>query len=120
LNFQLDDRYLVTLVLVGQPELNAQIDAIPQFEQRLAYRHHIRSLSELEAREYIRHRLHVAGNADEVFQRESASRICRLTQGIPRRINRLCNMCLLTGWMRKADTIDESIVEQAASPYTDS
>jgi general secretion pathway protein A len=117
LNFQLDDRYLITLILVGQPELNAQIDAIPQFEQRLAYRHHVCPLTELETREYIRHRLEIAGTTDNLFLRESASRICQLTQGIPRRINRLCNMCLLTGWMRKAQSIDETIVEHAASPH---
>ena len=118
LNFQMDDRYLVTLVLLGQPELNAQIDAIPQLEQRMAYRHHIWSLTEEETWEYIRHRLKVAGAAKDLFLKETASRIFDLSQGVPRRINTLCNMCLLTGWLRKTDAINKTIVEQAASPYS--
>ncbi|MBM3265060.1 MAG: AAA family ATPase, partial [candidate division Zixibacteria bacterium] len=61
LNFQMDDRNLATLILSGQPELGLMIRAIPQFEQRMVFRHHLYPLSDVETRDYIRHRLEVAG-----------------------------------------------------------
>ena len=111
LNFQLDDRHLVTLILVGQPELNAQINAIPQFEQRMAYRHHIQSLATLETSAYILHRLKIAGATREIFSLEAEARIYALSHGIPRRINTICNMCLLSGWTRRLNVIDPSTVD---------
>lgn len=114
LNFQLDDRFLLTAILVGQPELNTHIDAIPQFEQRLAFRHHLTAMSEVETEDYIQHRLDVAGVTQEIFTPEAVARLYELSGGVPRRINSLCDICLLIGSTRRATAIDEGVVNGAA------
>jgi general secretion pathway protein A len=113
LNFQLDDKFLLTLILSGQPELNPIIDNIPQFEQRVAVRHHLSGLSLDETEEYIKYRLAVAGLEDEVFNEEAIYRIFELTQGTPRKVNNICDICLLVGFTRKASVIDLDIVQGA-------
>lgn len=113
LNFQLDDKFLLNLVLSGQPELNATIDGIPQFEQRIAVRHHLTGLSFDDTRDYIQYRLAVAGREDPAFSPEAIQRIYELTRGTPRKINNLCDICLLIGFTRKAPVIDVEIVQGA-------
>jgi len=61
LNFQFEDRFLLTLILMGQPELKERIDKNKQFSQRIAIGYHLGPLSEIETGNYIRHRLGVAG-----------------------------------------------------------
>ena len=118
LNFQLDDKFLLTLVLSGQPELNPIIDNIPQFEQRVAVRHHLTGLSPEETSEYIQYRLAVAGREDEVFTPEAVERIYDLTRGTPRKINNICDICLLVGFTRKASVVDIDIVQGANGART--
>lgn len=112
LNFQMDDHYLATLILVGQPELNGQIQSMPQLDQRMAYRHHIPALSQLETHSYVQHRMETAGNSREVFPWETISLIYNQTEGIPRRINTLCNTCLLAGRDLQVDQITPEVVSQ--------
>ena len=114
LNFQLDDRYLATLILVGQPELNQQVQAIPQFEQRMDFKHHLTALSEFETDAYIHHRLHKAGASRDIFTPAAKRRVHRLTDGIPRRINTLGNMALLDGWRDQQQEIDIYMVDVVA------
>ncbi len=113
LNFQLDDKFLLTLILSGQPELNPIIDNIPQFEQRIAIRHHLTGLNLEETDEYIKYRLAIAGREDEVFNADAIHRIFELTQGTPRKINNICDICLLVGFTRKTSVIDVDIVPGA-------
>ena len=113
LNFQLDDKFLLTLILSGQPELNPIIDSIPQFEQRIAVRHHLTGLNLQETEECIKYRLAVAGRDDVLFSPEAIQRVFELTQGTPRKINNLCDICLLIGFTRKAATIVVDIVDGA-------
>ena len=110
----MDDRYLATLILVGQPELNQQVQAIPQFEQRMDFKHHLTALSEFETDAYIHHRLHKAGASRDIFTPVAKRRVHRLTDGIPRRINTLCNMALLDGWRDQQQEIDIYMVDVVA------
>jgi type II secretory pathway predicted ATPase ExeA len=118
LNFQLDDKFLLTLILSGQPELNPIIDSIPQFEQRIAVRHHLTGFSLEETEEYVKYRLAVAGREDPTFTAEAVYRVFELTQGTPRKINNLCDICLLIGFTRKASLIDVGIVDGANGART--
>lgn len=113
LNFQLEDRFLLTLLLLGQPELKAKIDGNKQLAQRIAIRYHLESLSEAETIEYIAHRLEVARAKRPIFTDRSVRVIWENSGGIPRRINQICDMSLFTGFAKKADSVEEGIVREA-------
>lgn len=115
LNFQLDDTFLLTLILVGQPELKEKVNMIPQLRQRLAIRYHLMALNKKETEEYIIHRLKVAGSSEPIFIKGSHELIYEASEGIPRRINNICDMCLLSGFGVKANKIDEGIAKDVVS-----
>ncbi len=110
LNFQLNERFLLTLLLLGQPELREKIDRIPQFRQRLALRFHLTTLKPDEVRSYIEHRLRVAGRQDNMFSDGVYRLIYEHSQGVPRQINNLCDLSLVIGMGRKVNIIDEQII----------
>jgi len=110
LNFQLKDRFLLTLLLFGQPELAPRVNALKPLEQRIAMKCHLGGLSAEETTAYIQHRLTVAGAPHVPFTPEALQRIYEHTGGIPRRINRLCDTCLLAGFVAKATDITPELV----------
>ena len=112
LNFQWNDRFLVTLLLFGQPELSGLINRNKPFEQRIGIKSRLEPLSEEETRAYIRHRLQVAGHAhpESVFTPDAVAAVFEATGGIPRRINRLCDISLLAGMGRREKNVDVSLV----------
>jgi len=117
LNFQLEDRFLLTLILSGQPELKDKVANLKQLEQRIAIRCHLDKLNEEETANYIAHRLKVAGRQDGIFSAEAIRFIHERTGGIPRRINRLCDLSLLAGFGKKAKDIDKEIVRQVTEDF---
>ncbi len=112
LNFQLPDRFLLTLLLVGQPELKGKIDRVPQLKQRLSIRYHLQNLDFQETQEYIRHRCRVAGREDAPFSDTSIGLIYSASSGIPREINNICDLCLVIGMGEKVTLINEEIASQ--------
>jgi len=110
LNFQYKNKFLLTLILLGQPELKEKINNIKQFAQRVAIKYHLSSLSEPETNEYINHRLKVAGAGKPIFDDRSFKVIYEQSGGIPRRINQICDMALLTGFGLHSEMIDEKII----------
>ena len=118
LNFQLNDRFLLTLVLLGQPELRTRLQRLDQFYQRVAIRYHLGPFSEAEVASYIRFRLAVAGCKREIFTRDACSLIFRACGGIPRKVNTLCDLCLLLSSMEKATVIDRQMVGRVAVKVT--
>lgn len=88
---------ILQVILVGQPELNATLDApqMQQLLQRVRLRFHLRALSESETRDYIRHRLHIAGGDRALFADDAVPAIYQYTGGIPRLINTLCDTALM-------------------------
>ena len=91
------DRRIVSIVLTGQPSLDDLLDApgLAQLRQRARLRQRLDAMEEAETIDYIRHRLQVAGgNADEIFEADTLPEIHRLTFGIPRLINTLCDTAL--------------------------
>lgn len=114
LNLQLEDRFLVTLGLVGQPELRERVAAVPQLDQRFFARCHLNALDFENTRKYILHRLQAAGREEEIFQPDAVKAIFDLTAGVPRRINDLCDMCLLVGFMEGQEKIDGFTVRREA------
>ena len=110
LNFQLNNAFLLTIIMLGSPDLKHIIAGIPQLAQRMAVRYHIRELNETETKEYIAHRLEIAGATRQIFADETLKQIYVCSDGIPRRINTMCDLALLIGFGNGAQTIDNAII----------
>jgi len=113
LNFQQDDAFLLTLLLVGQPELKEKIQMNKQLQQRIALSYHLQGLSQQDTQQYVLHRLQVAGGTAVQFTAPGLRLIYERSTGIPRRINQICDLSLMTGYSRDVRVIDEEIVSEA-------
>lgn len=101
-NLETDQRKLLQIVLVGQPELKEMLDrpSLRQLRQRITVRYHLRPLDLRETEHYIRHRLDIAGgNSRPAFTRMAFRRIHQYSGGIPRLINAVCDKTLLCGFV---------------------
>lgn len=112
LNFQMNDSFLLTLILIGQPELREIILGIEQLDQRIAIKYHLHPLSDEDVVNYIGFRLEKAGLAKNPFNQQAVDEIFSFSQGIPRKINNVCDMSLLIGFTAKAEVIDSEIVKK--------
>jgi type II secretory pathway predicted ATPase ExeA len=113
LNFQVENRFLLTLLLMGQPELRERIRKNKQLSQRIALGYHLEPLSKEETGNYIGHRLKVAKGKSNIFTEKSVESVFENSGGIPRRINQICDLCLATGFYKKASRIDRKVVKEA-------
>lgn len=111
LNYQLNDQFLLTLILVGQPEIKTKLNQIKQFKQRLAIRYYLRLLKEEETKEYIHYRLKIAGREEKTFSEESLQLIHTYSNGAPRDINNICDLSLLLGAVKKEPEVSSKITE---------
>jgi general secretion pathway protein A len=117
-NLETNERKLLQIVLIGQPELRAMLDRpeLQQLAQRVIARFHLKALSEQETASYIRHRLAVAGRgATGPFGPQVIRQIHLLARGVPRRINLLCDRALLGAYAENKPVVDHAIVSKAAS-----
>lgn len=112
LNYQLEREFLLTLILLGQPELRDRINRLRAFKQRISIRCHLGRLEQSEVFSYIEHRLSVAGSKQPIFAKDALQLISEYSGGIPRNINNICDMCLLVGYIEKTKEIDAAIVER--------
>jgi type II secretory pathway predicted ATPase ExeA len=112
LNFQLNDRFLITLILIGQPELLNRVREIPQLWQRLGIKYHLSGLTPSEAEAYIKHRLSVAGAKSDIFTADAIEIIYNYSKGIPRSMNNACDMSLLIGFGQEAKVIDRDLASK--------
>lgn len=116
-NLETNERKLLQIILMGQPELKQRLDSpkLRQLRQRITVRFHLKPLTFFEVGQYIQHRLVVAGaNGAPYFTKPALWRIYRYSKGIPRMINALCDKCLLAGFVYQEETIDFSLVGLAA------
>ena len=118
-NFQLDDQNLLSVVLIGQPELDARLDraAYEPLRQRIGMRYSLGPLSLEETIDYIEHRIRVAGGTRNPFNRNAMEEIHTLSGGIPRLINTLATTALLDAFGEDAETIDPTRVASAAREH---
>ena len=109
---------VLRIILAGQPELNAKLDApeLVQLNQRIRLRFHLSALSSEETAEYIRHRLEVAGaGAREIFAPDTFGEIYRYTGGVPRLINTLCDTALMSAFTSDRDQVSAADVANAVA-----
>lgn len=101
-----------TLVLVGQPTLLAHVERYSALDERLAVKCMLNRFTPEETNAYIQHRLRVAGvDAEELFDYPALERIHTLTQGIPRRINRLCDLALMVGYADDRQRLGVEVID---------
>src|SRR3954452_16333560 len=118
-NFQLDDQNLLSVLLIGQPELETRLDRAhyAPLRQRIGLRYRLGPLTAEETAEYIDHRIHVAGGARNPFERAAMDRIHAVSGGIPRVINTLATTALLDAFGEDAAPIDPARVAAAAREH---
>ncbi|MEK9721269.1 MAG: AAA family ATPase [Quisquiliibacterium sp.] len=117
-NLETNERKLLQVVLIGQPELREMLAApeMQQLSQRVIARYHLDALQAQETALYIRHRMTVAGLRGPLpFDPRALSRIHRLAHGVPRRINLLCDRALLGAYARGEAQVGVAAVKDAAS-----
>lgn len=114
LNFQLEDKFLITLLLLGQPELKPKVGKLPQLEQRFSIKYHLTHLSQEEVAKYIQHRCRTAGKKELIFTDKACEAIYKASAGIPRKINNICDVSLILGYSKKLDIIDQDIIDAVA------
>jgi general secretion pathway protein A len=115
-NLETPTQKLLQIILIGQPELRDLLDQteLRQLAQRITGRYHLMPLSREETKGYVRHRLRVAGAAEEIFTPAALTEVHRLSSGIPRVINVACDRALLGAYTQETRRITAALVRQAA------
>ena len=115
-NLETDDRKLLQIVLMGQPELRARLNdpALRQLRQRITVRYHLSPLKRGEIGQYVHHRLAVSGSKGRPqFTGPALWRVYCYSQGIPRLVNAVCDKSLLAGFVQQCGCIDYRLVGRA-------
>lgn len=110
-NFTSSGRPTLTVVVSAQPSLLPVLDRMPQIEERLAVKCLVRPFTERETAEYVAHRLREAGSDKLIFEPDAMPALEQLAHGIPRRINRLCDLALLIGYAEQQTSIGAAQLE---------
>ncbi|HEX8948797.1 MAG TPA: AAA family ATPase [Dissulfurispiraceae bacterium] len=115
-NLETSERKLLQIIMVGQPELQEKLSGpeLRQVAQRITARYHLGPLSKKEVAAYIAHRLEIAGGRSRLFPGSVIARVFRLTGGVPRLINVLCDRALLGAFVQGKEAVDASTVAKAA------
>jgi general secretion pathway protein A len=115
-NLETNQRKLLQIILLGQPELAEMLDRpeLRQLAQRIVARYHLGPLSRTEVAAYVQHRLEVSGVQRQLFPTALMSHLYRLSGGVPRIINVLCDRALLGTYTQGKDRVDRATLTQAA------
>ena len=118
-NFQLDDQNLLSVILIGQPELEARLDrpAYAPLKQRIGMRYRLGPLTIEETADYIDHRLRVAGGGRNPFTTEAIAEMHARSGGVPRLINTLATTALLDAFGEDSLTIEPARIVSAAREH---
>ncbi|MFH1014737.1 MAG: tRNA (adenosine(37)-N6)-threonylcarbamoyltransferase complex ATPase subunit type 1 TsaE [Nitrospirota bacterium] len=118
-NFQLDDANLLSLILVGQPDLRRRLNhkAYLPLKQRIGLFYHLGPISEDEIIGYVEHRLRVGGCEEQLFTAEALKALHAYSGGVPRLINSLATAALLSGLGNEYRMIDRQLINEAAQEF---
>ncbi len=116
-NLETSQRKLLQIILLGQPELLTLLERrdMRQLSQRITARYHLTPLSRDDIRAYIHHRLAVAGQNISLFPDPVLNRLYRLSQGVPRLINIICDRALLGCYVENVHGVEPKILDKAAN-----
>jgi general secretion pathway protein A len=115
-NLETTTQKLLQVVLIGQPELADLLARrnLRQLSQRVTARYHLRPFSEVESQRYVQHRMEVAGQKQPIFTKQAMRAAHRLSRGIPRLLNTICDRALLGAYATGQTRVKEAIVRRAA------
>jgi general secretion pathway protein A len=116
-NLETNTQKLLQIILIGQPELRELLgrNELRQLAQRITGRYHLNPLSREETTAYVRHRLRVAGATTDIFSPAALTESFRLSQGVPRVINVICDRALLGAYSLDRHRVTSPLVRHAAS-----
>ena len=120
-NLESDSHKLLQIILIGQPELRELLarNDLRQLAQRVTARYHLQPLAPEDTAAYVRHRLRVAGATSDIFEPAALREIHRLSGGVPRVINVICDRALLGAYTEDRHEVDAALVRRAASEVFD-
>jgi general secretion pathway protein A len=120
-NLETETQKLLQIILIGQPELRKLLarEDLRQIAQRITARFHLDPLSRDETYAYVRHRLRVAGATTDIFTRAALRETYRISGGIPRVINILCDRAMLGAYTQELHQVPGSLVRRAGSEIFD-
>lgn len=115
-NLETAQAKLLQIILIGQPELQTLLarEELRQLAQRITARYHLGELDRAETRNYVVHRLRVAGGHTDLFATDAVDEVYRLSGGVPRLINVICDRALLGAYVEDCRRVDRRIVRRAA------
>jgi general secretion pathway protein A len=116
-NLETNTQKLLQIILIGQPELRELLarNELRQLAQRITGRYHLDPLSEEETSAYVRHRLRVAGATTDIFTVRALKEVHRLSTGVPRVINVICDRALLGAYTQDKHHVSASLVCRSAA-----
>jgi general secretion pathway protein A len=115
-NIETDNKKLLQIVLVGQPELQELLkrNELRQLAQRITARYHLLPLTQGQTVAYIKHRLHVAGCDKGIFSLDAMQTVHQLTGGVPRLMNLVCERALVGTFAKQQLVVDSHIIKKSA------
>jgi general secretion pathway protein A len=116
-NLETSRKKLLQVILIGQPELRETLQRadLRQLAQRITARYHLAPLSSDEVSQYIHHRLTVSGQPLPLFSGRVLKQVYRISQGVPRLINLICDRALLGTYAEGGDRVTLPILKRAAA-----
>jgi general secretion pathway protein A len=119
-NLETTKEKLLQILLIGQPELRTLLarPELRQLAQRITARYHLIPLLPKETAAYIRHRLEVVGLKQQIFARGAVRLVHRLSGGVPRLVNIICDRAMLGAYAQHRDRIGRKLVRKAATEVT--
>jgi general secretion pathway protein A len=120
-NLETASQKLLQIILIGQPELRELLgrNELRQLAQRVTARYHLDPLSADETAGYVCHRLRVAGSTTEIFKASALREVYRVSGGVPRVINVICDRALLGAYTHEQHEVSARLVRQSASEVFD-
>ncbi len=117
LNFQDADGFMLTLLLIGHPELAKRVTALKQLAQRIPITCDLDHFTREDSMGYIQSRLRVAGLEKDPFTEDALDLVHTNSGGIPRRINTMCDVSLALGAAQQVTNIDANLVKEAVKKF---
>lgn len=116
-NLETHQRKLLQIIILGQPELLDILakNEMRQLAQRITARFHLRPLTRGEVKSYVSHRLAVAGQNIQIFPEKSIKLLYKLSKGVPRLINIICDRALLGAYVENQYAVNPVIIKKAAT-----
>jgi type II secretory pathway predicted ATPase ExeA len=112
LNYKMDSQNPMGLIVVGQSELRTKLskETFEPITQRIDFRFKIPALDLSQTTEYISRHMAYAGETRQIFSNGAVQKIFSYANGIPRKINKVCYLCLMAAAQRQTHVIEDSLV----------